>query len=67
MEYETYEIRKLCPFRIGSLPPADRCVGGKCGWWCEFGGECAVPLLAGMMADSDICKTAFGREYSGAV
>lgn len=61
MEYEAYDNRKLCPFRLNNLPPADQCIGGKCGWWCDFAQDCAVPLIAGMFADSDFCSPALGE------
>lgn len=52
---------KICPIRN------DTCTK-DCAWWCEFGRECAVPLLAGMFADSDICRNVFdwdGDETGG--
>jgi hypothetical protein len=30
------------------------CAEDKCAWWCEFGQDCAVPLTAGILADSEI-------------
>lgn len=64
------EFRKICPFRIDNTPPIsnDRCIRSSCAWWCEFAQECAVPLLAGMIADGDLCRTAFdGSRKSEAV
>lgn len=43
---------KICPIRNIKCD-------SKCAWWCDFGRECAVTLLAGMFADSDICRTLF--------
>lgn len=62
---------KICPFRLANMPPADKCIGVRCAYWCDFADECAVPLLAGLFADSDTCNTKFskveadtpGREY----
>lgn len=47
---------KFCPLntRSGKI-----CIRSKCAWWCEFAHDCAVPLLAAMFADSDICRTIF--------
>lgn len=42
---------KLCPIRCTV------CVQEKCGWWCGWAKDCAVPLLAGIMADSSVCQT----------
>ena len=50
---------KLCPIRNTKCQPA-------CAWWCDFGHECAVPLLAGMFADSEICKTIFDWSHVSA-
>lgn len=32
-----------------------KCIEGKRGWWFGWDTDCAVPLLAGMFADSEIC------------
>lgn len=32
------------------------CKAEACAWWCKFAKDCAVPLLAGMFADSDVCN-----------
>lgn len=49
---------KICPLSLsGEVWTA--CVEAECAWWCGFAQDCAVPLLAGMFADSDVCKTAF--------
>lgn len=39
---------KICPM-IGKT-----CAEDKCAWWCDFGQDCAVPLTAGILADSEI-------------
>lgn len=41
---------KICPL-TGKV-----CKENVCAWWCEFAKDCAVPLLAGMFADSDVCN-----------
>lgn len=46
---------KICP--VISTDDYYLCKGEKCAWWCSFANDCAVPLLAGMFADSDICRT----------
>lgn len=58
-EFGEEETRKVCPFRANGRALNIRCTGSGCAWWCDFAQECAVPLLAGMIADSDLCRTAF--------
>lgn len=41
---------KICPMS-GKL-----CMQERCAWWCKFAQDCSVPLLAGMFADSEICR-----------
>lgn len=41
---------KVCP--MSGRP----CKEEACAWWCKFAKDCAVPLLAGMFADSDVCN-----------
>lgn len=45
---------KLCPIRKKT------CNEASCAWWCGFAGDCAVPLLAGLIADSTINRVIFG-------
>lgn len=47
---------KICPLN------SEVCKTTDCGWWCVFAGDCAVPLLAGMFADSEICRNVFEEE-----
>ena len=49
-------IDKFCPLRGCKCNPDD------CAWWCDFAKDCAVPLMAGMFADSEICNTVFCKE-----
>lgn len=49
---------KTCPVMGG------KCRGDECAWWCSWGQDCAVPLLTGMFADSEICRTCFAQEVS---
>lgn len=54
---------KNCP--ILSAPSSDweKCVGEKCAFWCSFAQDCAVPLVAGILADSSINQV----KWNGAV
>lgn len=56
--------RKLCPIWAAS-PRNGRnldCMREDCSWWCKWGEDCSIPLLAGMFADSEICRTIFDNE-----
>lgn len=48
-------LDKLCPMkRLNGY-----CIGERCAWWLEFAKECAVPVAAGILADSTICRNVF--------
>lgn len=32
------------------------CIGKDCMWWLPFAKDCAVPAIAGILADSTICQ-----------
>lgn len=53
---------KLCPFTFSNPYGNSECEGRRCEFWCEFANECAIPLLAGMFADSTVCQTMFKEE-----
>lgn len=44
---------KNCPINGMNCKPSE------CMWWCDFGNDCAVSLLAEMFADSNICNNIF--------
>ena len=48
---------KLCPMKKDGY-----CTGEKCAWWLEFAKECAVPVAAGILADSTICQNVWEEE-----
>ena len=49
---------KPCPIMVGAENMKSAyCIGKDCSWWCEFAQDCAVPLIAGILADSSICMT----------
>lgn len=51
---------KVCPIMCaGANTAVCYCIGKDCEWWCDFANSCSVPLLAGMFADSEICRTVF--------
>ena len=53
---------KPCPILVGAVNiKSAYCIGKDCSWWCEFAQDCAVPLIAGILADSSICMTGWNR------
>lgn len=50
---------KFCPVMICAHEAGGRCIGLDCAWWCDFAKDCSIPLLAGMFADSEICRNVF--------
>ena len=61
-EKVTENKEKLCPFKFNGKQEQGKCQGEICAFWCEFANGCAVPLLAGMFADSTICQDVFEEE-----
>lgn len=54
---------KPCPLMIAAPNiPSAMCIGSDCAWWCGFANDCAIPLLAGMFADSEICRNIFEEQ-----
>lgn len=49
---------KVCPFKTHNVVNIF-CDEASCAWWCSFAKDCAVPLLAGMFADSNACNNIF--------
>lgn len=53
---------KVCPIMCaGANQAVCYCIGEDCAWWCNFATDCSVPLLAGMFADSEICRNTFEK------
>ncbi len=50
---------KFCPIMICAHENGGRCMETDCTWWQWYAKECAVSLLAGMFADSEICRSVF--------
>ena len=52
---------KFCPIMVAGGNPSTPsfCIEEECAWWCKFAKDCAIPLLAGMFADSTICQNVF--------
>ena len=39
-----------------------QCIGKDCTWWLPYANDCALPVVAGILADSTICQNAFETE-----
>lgn len=51
---------KICPICVaGSKNAVSYCMHEACAWWCDWANDCAIPLIAGMFADSTICQNVF--------
>lgn len=61
-------MSKLCPLLAttsNSHMPCF-CQESNCVWWREYVNDCAIPLMADMFADSDMCKTVFKVQHNEA-
>lgn len=59
-ENKIEEKGEYCPIMTGGGNQfVASCIKEDCAWWCDWGGSCAIPLLAGMFADSSVCNTLF--------
>lgn len=60
------ESPKVCSIRIaGANNFVGRCIGAACAWWLSCADACAVPTIAGVLIDRDICKTIFCKKMEG--
>ena len=51
---------KICPIlKIGENRYVNNCMKEQCEWWIPFAHQCAVTLVAGILADSTICQNVF--------
>ena len=41
------------------------CIYEDCAWWRNYADDCAIPLLADMFADSEICRSVFENQKGG--
>lgn len=58
---------KPCPIMVASANmQSTLCIQHHCAWWCAYANDCSIPLLAGMFADSEICRTVFEKQEGGA-
>lgn len=58
------ETKKVCPIRYSGQGLGCMCLGEDCAWWQGFAKECAVSLMAGILADSTICRNVWEVEDS---
>ena len=60
---QTAQKGDFCPLMVsgGNMHINGRCIGTDCAWFCGFARSCSIPLLAGMFADSEICRNVFEK------
>ena len=47
---------KICPLSADGIV---YCIREECAWWAEWANACSVPTIAGILADSEICRNVF--------
>ena len=57
------EHGKYCPIMVaGANTLVSQCIGKDCAWWIPYANDCALPVVAGILADSTICQNVFETE-----
>ena len=57
------EHGKYCPIMVaGGNTHVSQCIGKDCAWWLPYANDCALPVVAGILADSKICQNVFEME-----
>ena len=57
------EHGKYCPIMVaGANTHVSECIGKDCAWWLPYANDCALPVVAGILADSTICQNVFETE-----
>ena len=60
------EHGKYCPIMVaGANTYVSQCIGKDCAWWLPYANDCALPVVAGILADSTICQNVFETESDG--
>ena len=54
------EHGKYCPIMVaGANTHVSECIGKDCAWWIPYANDCAMPVVAEILADSTICQNVF--------
>lgn len=54
------EHGKYCPIMVaGCNTHVSQCIGKDCAWWIPYANDCALPVVAAILADSTICQNVF--------
>lgn len=54
------EHGKYCPIMVaGANEYVSECTGKDCVWWLPYANDCAMPVVAEILADSTICQNVF--------
>lgn len=53
----------VCPIRVPTPPDLTAyCLGKRCAFYAKYAESCSVPLIANILADSDICRNIWEPE-----
>ena len=54
------EHGRYCPIMVaGANTHVSQCIGKDCAWWLPYANDCALPVVAEILADSTICQNVF--------
>lgn len=55
---------EYCPVLVGggNMHINGKCIGKECVWFLPFVNDCAIPTIAGALADGIICQNVFETE-----
>ena len=57
------EHGKYCPIMVaGGNTYVSQCIGKDCAWWLPYANDCALPVVAGILATAPICQNVFETE-----
>ena len=62
---EMPEHGRYCPIMVaGANTHVSQCIGKDCAWWLPYANDCALPVVAGILADSTICQNVFELQHN---
>ena len=55
------KICPICAAGANDFVSCCYCIREDCAWWAEWANDCSVPVIAGILADSTICRNEFSE------
>lgn len=53
---------KICPICVaGENNFVNYCIRQDCAWWADYADDCSIPVIAGILADSNICQNVWKK------